>query len=118
MKKQWRIIKGLITVSRAVLIVPLLVAFLALTFPAEVKNSNASYEGTKLSYFAADKWVSEEAQKDFEDVIYFFEDVNWSEYTGQILRICFNPGEAAKVFEEELRVDPAELFTGMNSAGN
>lgn len=118
MKKQWQIMKALITISLAVLIVPLLVAFLAITFPAEVKRDNVSYEGTDLSYFAADKWVSDEAQKDFEDVAYFFEDVDWSEYAGQILRVCFNPGEAAKVVEEELHADPAQLSAGLTGSEN
>lgn len=118
MKKKLQILKTLITVSLVVLIVPLLVAFLAITFPAKIENSNVSYEGTELSCFAADKWVSEEAQKDFEDVAYFFKDVDWNEYAGQILRVCFNPGEAAKVVEEELHVDPAELVADLNGSGN
>jgi len=112
MKRGWRLIKILITISFGVLVIPLLIASLAMAFPAKPARNNVSYEGTDLSYFAADKWVSEDTRKDFEDVVYFFEDVDWSKYTSQILKACFNPGEAAKLVEEELHIDPAELLFG------
>ncbi len=114
MKTTWKIAKTLITASLAILTVPLLVAFLTNAVP-ERKKIDESYEGTELSYFAADKWESEEARKDFNDVAYYFDDVDWSEYTSQILKACFNPGEAARIVEEELHIDPAKIISGLKS---
>ena len=51
--KNWKIVKFIITVSLAVLIVPLLTAFLSVAMP-ESNQNNISYEGTELSYFAVE----------------------------------------------------------------
>ena len=114
MKTIWKYVKALITVSLAIVTVSLLVTFLA-RFVPEKKQINESYEGTELSFFAADKWESEEAKDDFNDIAYFFDDVDWNKYTNQLLKVCFNPGEAVKIVKEQLHIDPAELLTGSST---
>ena len=92
----------------AAITVPLMVAYFAVSLP-EKQRTETSYEESGLSYFASEKWITEEADEDFADIAYFFDDVDWHRYVGQIMNVCLNPAEAARIAEKELHFDVAEF---------
>ena len=108
MKKSRKTVKMLIMGALAAITVPLTVAYLAISV-SEKQQSETSYEGSSLSYFASEKWITEEADEDFADIAYFFDDVDWHRYVGQIMNVCLNPAEASRIAEKELHFDVAEF---------
>ena len=99
-----------------IFVIPLLSAILAIRFPLadllSEKESYKTYEGTEYSYFyAAD---AERAQKDFEDIAYYFQDFDVREEIVAIIKTAINPGDAAQVLKEELHTDLADYNIGIS----
>ena len=108
MKKTRKTIKILITGALAAITFPLMVAYFAVSVP-EKQQSETSYEESGLSYFASERWITEKVDEEFTDIAYFFDDVDWRGYAGQIMNVCLNPAEAARIAEKELHFDLTEF---------
>ena len=104
-------------------VIPLLTAVLSIRFPlaryvmewkeAKKAEKNYSYRGTEYSYFNADSEASRQA---FEDIAFYFNDLDWEEYIAPILKTAANPGEAAMVIKNELGIDLADYNIDVNEA--
>ena len=113
-KKNISIIKtALLFLFAFLFIIPMLTAMLTKSFPLEkILDHNPgpkTYEGTDQSYFAAEKWFGENAKESFEKIAYYFDDVDWIEHLGPIIKTCTNPQEARKVLEEQLHINLDDL---------
>jgi hypothetical protein len=102
-------------------IIPMLTAALSVKFPLadyieNFKNrhkSSDTYKGTEYSFFYTDD--PEQAQKDFEDIAYYFDDVDWlNEIIYPVVRTAANPGEAAEVLKKELHIDLSDFNIDIN----
>ena len=102
-------------------IIPMLTAALSVKFPLadyieNFKNrhkASDTYEGTEYSFFYTDD--PEQAQKDFEDIAYYFDDVDWlNEIIYPVVRTAANPGEAAEVLKKELHIDLSDFNIDIN----
>lgn len=89
-------------------VIPMLTAFLAIRFPLAdliTKNQNhfPGYSNTEKSYF----YIADEAsaQKDFEDIAYYFENVDWETKIRPIVTVVSDPEEAKRILKEELNID-------------
>lgn len=89
-------------------VIPMLTAFLTIRFPlADLITKNQKhfpgYSNTEKSYF----YIADEAsaQKDFEDIAYYFEDVDWETEILPIVAAATDPEEAKRILKEELHID-------------
>lgn len=96
-------------------VIPVLAAVLAIRFPIadlfSSKEPYETYEGTEYSYFYVDD--EEQAQKDFEDIAYYFHNQDIREEFYAVIKTAANPGEAAQVLKEELEIDLSDFIPGI-----
>ena len=106
----WAILVFFIAV--VLFVIPMLAAMLAIKFPladlVNEKESYKTYEGTKYSYFYVDD--EKQAQKDFEDIAYYFQDKDLSKEIYAIIKTAVNPGEGAQVLKDELHIDLSDFI--------
>lgn len=94
-------------------VIPMLTAFLAVHFPlADLITENQKhfpgYSNTEKSFFFTADEAS--AQKDFEDIAYYFENVDWESEISPLVEATCNPSETEKVLKEELHIDISFLL--------
>ena len=106
----WAILVFFIAV--VLFVIPMLAAMLAIKFPladlVNEKESYKTYERTKYSYFYVDD--EKQAQKDFEDIAYYFQDKDLSKEIYAIIKTAVNPGEGAQVLKDELHTDLSDFI--------
>ena len=106
----WAILVFFIAV--VLFVIPMLAAMLAIKFPladlVNEKESYKTYERTKYSYFYVDD--EKQAQKDFEDIAYYFQDKDLSKEIYVIIKMAANPGEGAQVLKDELHIDLSDFI--------
>ena len=106
----WAILVFFIAV--VLFVIPMLSAMLAIKFPladlVNEKESYKTYERTKYSYFYVDD--EKQAQKDFEDIAYYFQDKDLSKEIYVIIKTAANPGEGAQVLKDELHIDLSDFI--------
>ena len=106
----WAILVFFIAV--VLFVIPMLAAMLAIKLPladlVNEKESYKTYERTKYSYFYVDD--EKQAQKDFEDIAYYFQDKDLSKEIYVIIKTAANPGEGAQVLKDELHTDLSDFI--------
>lgn len=120
MKNSERITIGISALLIMGVIIPFLTALLAVKLPITGMFWTAkskSYEGTPQSYFHESHY-GEEAEKDFSDIAYYFDDKNLFEYFESVFKTIYDPSFSKQVLEDELHIDQNSLIEPQNSPKN
>lgn len=120
MKNSERITIGISALLIMGVIIPFLTALLAVKLPITGMfwtAKNKSYEGTPQSYFHESHY-GEEAEKDFSDIAYYFDDKNLFEYFESVFKTIYDPSFSKQVLEDELHIDQNSLIESQNSPKN
>ena len=94
-------------------VIPMLTAFLAVHFPLAdlITRGHKHFPGylnTEKSFFYTADEAS--AQKDFEDIAYYFENVDWESEISPLIEVTCNSSETEKTLKEELHIDVNSLL--------
>ena len=94
-------------------VIPMLTAFLAVHFPladliTRGQNHFPGYSNTEKSFFYTADEAS--AQKDFEDIAYYFENIDWKTEILSIVATAADPEETKRILKKRVSYRHSRSF--------